>query len=483
MKTKKYNRGKHLDFLILDLLCLEAAYLTAILIRHGGFPAYLPRGLYVNVNALMLIIDVCYVLVTNEHHNILKRSVSKEISSVILNNLLIWAFIGVYQFITKQGELFSRDIYLRSFGLSVIFMIAVRLIWKQIIRKRVQNGAQLPNLLLVSTCERAKEVLENIQKRQYNGFTVIGVALVDADCPGGEVCGVPVVCNRESIQAYLLEHVVDDVMISLPGVISNRDELIHTIVKAGPRVHISLDYVYDNLPNRTIENVGGYAVLTSWITHATPFQLALKRLVDIVGGIVGCIICGIAFLFVAPAIYKASPGPIFFAQERVGQNGRHFRMYKFRSMYPDAEERKKALMAENEMNSGDGKNLMFKMENDPRVIGSEKGPGKGIGNFIRKTSIDEFPQFLNVLKGDMSLVGTRPPTVDEVEQYDLHHKVRLTMKPGITGMWQVSGRSDITDFEEVMRLDEEYLEKWSLGLDFRILFKTVKVVFEKEGAK
>lgn len=140
--------------------------------------------------------------------------------------------------------------------------------------------------------------------------------------------------------------------------------------------------------------------------------------------------------------------------------------------------RKKDLMKKNEMQG-----LMFKMENDPRIIGSEKGPGKGIGNFIRETSIDELPQFWNILKGDMSLIGTRPPTVNEYEQYDLHHKIRLSMKPGLTGMWQVSGRSDITDFEEVVRLDTEYIENWSIGMDIRILFKTIQVVLGKKGSK
>ena len=147
----------------------------------------------------------------------------------------------------------------------------------------------------------------------------------------------------------------------------------------------------------------------------------------------------------------------------------------------DAEERKAELMKNNKMNG-----LMFKMDYDPRIIGSEKrgkdGKPKGIGNFIRKTSLDEFPQFWNVLKGDMSLVGTRPPTVDEWERYELHHRIRMATKPGITGMWQVSGRSDITDFEEVVRLDTEYIEHWSIGLDIKILLKTVLAVLKNDGA-
>ena len=157
-------------------------------------------------------------------------------------------------------------------------------------------------------------------------------------------------------------------------------------------------------------------------------------------------------------------------------------MYKFRSMYLDAEARKAELMAQNRVGGG----LMFKLDFDPRIIGSRKLPDgtvkKGIGNFIRDWSLDEFPQFWNVLKGDLSLVGTRPPTVDEWDKYELHHRARLATKPGITGMWQVSGRSKITDFEQVVALDKKYIQEWSMGLDLRILLQTVLVVLRREGS-
>lgn len=161
---------------------------------------------------------------------------------------------------------------------------------------------------------------------------------------------------------------------------------------------------------------------------------------------------------------------MFFKQKRVGLNGRIFEIYKLRSMYVDAEERKKELMAQNEMNG-----LMFKMTDDPRIT--------RVGKFIRKTSIDELPQFWNVLCGDMSLVGTRPPMVDEYDRYESHHKRRLSMKPGITGMWQVSGRSGVQNFEDVVRLDTQYIDHWSLRLDVEILLKTIAVVFARKGAK
>ena len=194
------------------------------------------------------------------------------------------------------------------------------------------------------------------------------------------------------------------------------------------------------------------------------------------------ILTGIITIFLAPAIYIASPGPIFFSQMRVGKNGKLFKIYKFRSMYMDAEERKKELMAQNKISDG----LMFKMDFDPRIIGNKILPDgtrkTGIGEFIRKTSLDEFPQFINILLGDMSLVGTRPPTVDEWELYEPHHRARMSFRPGLTGMWQVSGRSNITDFEEVVKLDTQYISEWSLRLDVKILWKTVWSVLKSDGA-
>ena len=221
-----------------------------------------------------------------------------------------------------------------------------------------------------------------------------------------------------------------------------------------------------------MEEIEGYTVISSSINMASQKQVFVKRLMDIAGGVVGMIGTVLITIVIGPMIYIKSPGPIFFSQTRVGKNGRKFKIYKFRSMYMDAEELKKELMAQNNIKDG----MMFKMDNDPRII-------KGIGNFIRDFSLDEFPQFWNVLKGDMSLVGTRPPTVDEWEKYDLHHRARLAIKPGITGMWQISGRSDITDFEEVVRLDTEYIKNWDLGLDIKILLKTLLVVIGKDGAK
>ena len=247
---------------------------------------------------------------------------------------------------------------------------------------------------------------------------------------------------------------MDEALFSIPTELALPDKMIKNFGIMGITIHIKLARVADDSSNQIVEKLEGYTVLSTSINMVSAGQLIFKRTMDICGGLVGMLLTGIIFIFVAPIIYIKSPGPIFFKQVRIGKNGKKFNIYKFRSMYMDAEERKKELMAQNDIKDG----MMFKMDNDPRII-------KGIGNFIRDYSLDEFPQFWNVLKGDMSLVGTRPPTVDEWEKYEMHHRSRLAFKPGLTGMWQVSGRSNITDFEEVVRLDTEYIKKWSPGLD------------------
>ena len=199
-------------------------------------------------------------------------------------------------------------------------------------------------------------------------------------------------------------------------------------------------------------------------------RLLIKRVMDIFGGLIGMVITLFFFPFVAIAIKLDSPGPVLFSQIRIGRNGRRFKIYKFRSMYMDAEERKKELEEQNEIQG-----LMFKMENDPRIT--------KVGKFIRKTSIDELPQFYNVVKGDMSLVGTRPPTEDEFEKYNQYYRRRISMTPGLTGLWQVSGRSNIEDFDDVVKYDLKYIDGWSLTLDVKILLRTVWVVIAGRGSK
>ena len=206
-----------------------------------------------------------------------------------------------------------------------------------------------------------------------------------------------------------------------------------------------------------------------------------KRAFDIFVSFTAILILSPLLLILLLLVLIYSHGYPIYKDKRIGKDHKKINVYKFRSMYMDAEERKKEFLSQNRVSDG----MMFKLDFDPRIIGNKVVDGKqvtGIGEFIRKHSLDEFPQFFNVLAGQMSLVGTRPPTVDEWEKYKYHHRARLAFKPGITGMWQVSGRSNITDFEEVVRLDTDYIQHWTLGLDIKIILKTIGVIFNKDGA-
>ena len=338
-------------------------------------------------------------------------------------------------------------------------------------------------MLIVTTESMLDKVVSNILNYNYQMFHIAGVAVIDCDLTGHVRNGVEVVSNLSNVADYVCREWVDEVFVNLPEDVPYPGQLLNQLTEMGVVVHMKLAKTSGLVGERKfVERLGNYTVLTTSINYATDRQLFLKRTVDILGGLVGCVITAILFVILAPMIYIQSPGPIFFSQTRVGKNGKKFKIYKFRSMYLDAEERKKELMKENRVKDG----MMFKLEWDPRIIGCKKRADgsikKGIGNRIRDWSLDEFPQFYNVLKGDMSLVGTRPPTVDEWEKYDLHHRARLATKPGITGMWQVSGRSNITDFEDVVKLDKKYIAEWSIGLDIKILLKTVLVVLRHEGA-
>jgi exopolysaccharide biosynthesis polyprenyl glycosylphosphotransferase len=382
---------------------------------------------------------------------------------------MLVAMVTFYMFTTHQAANYSRSMLFTFWGINIVFTWLGRALLKRALLIAYSNEKNLSYMLVVTSQAVAERTINQLQKEKYSDYIIRGLAIVDADMIGQTVNGVPVVATDDTLHEYLRTNTVDGVFIHVRNSYDEIEAITDSLLAMGITVHISLDHVSSEMPNKVVQEINGYTVLTTSIKMATKRQLFIKRVIDICGGLAGLLATIIAFIFIAPIIYKQSPGPIFFSQERVGRNGRRFRIYKFRSMYMDAEERKQELMAQNKM---DG--LMFKMDDDPRIL--------PIGKFIRRVSIDELPQSINILKGDMSLVGTRPPTVDEYEQYELHHKSRLAARPGLTGMWQVSGRSDITDFEEVVKLDTEYISNFSLGLYMKILFKTVGVVLGKKGS-
>lgn len=482
MYRKNTNRWlKHIDFIILDMICLQIAFIMTYFIKNGNIHLY-NDFLYRNMAIILELADLMVLLIFGTLKGVLKRGHYQELVKTLKHGFIVCLLAILYLFTVQKGIFFSKFILFLTIGIYFILTYIVRELWKSHIKKGVNSGKRR-KLLIVSSSSIADRVIENINKTNYSRYDIVGIALLDKNSVGNQINDVSVVANNETVGMYACKEWVDEVLIVLPKEIAYPNTLIEQLTLAGITVHMNLAKVV-NSPGKKqfVEKIGDYTVLTTCINYASLNELFLKRVFDIICGILGCILTLIICIFIGPAIYIASPGPIFFSQERVGKNGKKFKMYKFRSMYLDAEERKAELMKHNKL--GDGR--MFKLDFDPRVIGNKVLPDgshkTGIGEFIRKTSLDEFPQFFNVLKGDMSIVGTRPPLISETNLYEYQHFARLAIKPGITGMWQVSGRSEIIDFDEVVKLDKYYIESWNLGLDIKILLKTVQVVVCKKGA-
>lgn len=471
---------KHFDFMILDLIVLQISFALSYMLHHDWQNPY-AEPLYANMSMFLMLCDLVIIFFTEPFRNVLKRGYYREMEALVQQVIFVELFAVLYLFAQQVGEDYSRiSMFLMAILYTGIGYIA-RILWKKVLKKYRRQGKR--SLLIVCNMENVVKTISNLRDNNYGSYQFAGLVLLEEGFVGTEIGGIPVVAEKEDVSAYAQKNWVDEVFVNLPENTELPHKLMDDFVEMGVTVHLNLSQV-THTPGRVqiVEKVGNYTVLTSSMNYATTKQAFLKRALDIAGGLAGCLICAVLFLFVAPAIYISSPGPIFFAQERIGKNGKHFKMYKFRSMYMDAEERKKELLAQNKISGG----LMFKLDFDPRIIGNKilaDGTRKtGIGQFIRSTSIDEFPQFFNVLKGDMSLVGTRPPLISEFEAYQQHHRARMSVKPGITGMWQVSGRSEITDFEEVVRLDTKYINEWSIGLDIKILLQTVAAVLKRKGS-
>ena len=500
---------KHLDFILWDVLILQVSFVLGYMIRHGwGQWPYL-RGDYRSLAIVLIAVDVLVAIAFNTMHNVMKRGYLKELTATVKHVALVLVLMSLYLFSTQSGDTYSRiTIYLTS-GFHLILGYCIRLLWKPLIKK-ISKGKNKGAMILVAEEAAVPGILA--KANGLDGFEYAGVVYSDRDGTGETVQDIKVVSSIESAADYICRERVDEVFIcpahladlritehEIPENLAENDGETASAESEEKRsdrsaVAMLIDQcremaipVHVHLPLATFggkfltEKVGGHNVLTMTSNYATPFQMLIKRLFDILGGLVGSVFALILIAIIGPKIKKESPGPVLFKQTRIGLNGKKFKFYKIRSMYMDAEERKKELMAQNRVSDG----MMFKLDFDPRIIGNKVVDGKqvtGIGEKIRSSSLDEFPQFFNVLKGDMSLVGTRPPTEDEWEKYQYHHRARLATKPGLTGMWQVSGRSEITDFEEVVKLDTEYINNWSIGLDVKILLKTVKAVLKHEGA-
>ena len=481
---------------LIDMVCIIISYTIAIWIEyHNNRETYSEIKMKIYLVCLVfLLFCVIYSFLADWNRDFVIRGYIKEFLSVARFMAVMIAASFVVIFFLKLNERQSRLAIGIFIVLDILLTYIARIIFKKGFRKYISSDSNAVRVVVVAEQNLMEQTIKKLNGSAGNlGYKIIRAYTADAvgstnkkakaeqDATKQEsesslqqaeyIDGIHIHEGIDNLTARLITDPFDEVFINTPNIPQkDMQDIIEGFEEMGITTHYTLELPGIGLANTQFDDFLDYSVITYSMNRTSYKRLYIKRMIDIVGGIVGLIITGIITLFLAPAIKLDSPGPVFFSQTRIGKNGRRFKIYKFRSMYIDAEERKKELAAQNEMNG-----LMFKMKDDPRIT--------KVGAFIRKTSLDECPQFLNILKGDMSLVGTRPPTEEEFKNYNEHYRRRLSMTPGLTGLWQISGRSDISDFDEVVKLDLEYIDNWSLTEDFTIIIKTFYVVLFGRGAE
>jgi len=373
--------------------------------------------------------------------------------------------VGAVVFVTHPRQA-SRILTVIYFGAAFALLVANRAVFRIVALAARRRGYDERRYAVVGSGAMAREVVEAITSHPEWGWRFAGFIRLGAREPTRG----PSLGDIGQLDRLLQEHVIDEVIFAVPR---DRLDVVERAVpvceELGVEFQISLDVLRFGQSQARVGGIDGIPTLGFTRTPTDTLALGAKRGFDVAGSLLALLLLSPVLALIALAIRLESPGPVFFRQRRSGLNGRVFEMLKFRSMYVDAEARLEALKAQNEMSGP-----VFKMKNDPRVT--------RVGRFLRKTSLDEFPQFWNVLRGEMSIVGPRPPIPDEVRLYKRWQRRRLSMKPGITCIWQISGRNTI-DFDHWMELDLEYIDHWSLWTDLEICLKTIPAVLSARGAR
>ena len=480
-----------------NLFSIIISFLIAYLSRFGWDPSDVAfRHLKDSTVFLYLLLSFLIVFTFYRYNPITaKRGILRHFKAAFLTNTFMAIIFSTIVYTTHISDsiprLFFGTFFSINFTISFSCLFLIHLIKRQYLEHHTKKT------IIITDNSSLEKAVYDIQKLNSEDCEIIGITSLsgkqadrfykvkilssnlktqpskDTDSFSKNPALESIKLKELSLSTleYVKRHQVDLVIFSVNHLARKKIEhLIEAFSEMGIDSLITIDSFAIETLETKLEDFGTTNVIRLSPRLFTDGELLLKRLMDIAGALVGCFICLIFGLIVAPLIFLEDPGPIIFKQKRVGRNGKFFYIYKFRSMYQDAEAKLQTLKDQNEMQG-----FMFKMKNDPRIT--------KIGKILRKTSIDELPQFFNVLEGSMSLIGTRPPTVDEYNQYSAHHKRRISIKPGITGLWQVSGRSEITDFEEIVRLDCFYIDHWSITGDIKILLKTFAAVFTGKGSE
>jgi len=454
--------------IVLDILCLIGAILIAQRLRATvsiGPSVAAPETFPPYVIVLILLIWNAFFIVFSVHIP------EKNYRFIVEAERLLLA--SCFSLLTLAGALYfsyrtlSRLLIIYFFLASVALLIGWRLI-VYIARRllRVPSFLRPRGVIIVGSSDLALQVAERIQEYAWTGLNLRG--LVD-DPPLKAETSLPLLGSLADLREVILSHNIEEVVIALRDQSYDTiNDIVAMLQELPVRIRVVPGYFSLALFRATVEDFGGMPLINLRDPALSSSQRLVKRIFDLVIGSLSLVVALPVMALIAVAIRLDSPGPILFKQERIGENGRPFTVYKFRSMYVDAEQRLEELRNQNEASGP-----LFKVRDDPRRT--------RVGRFIRTTSIDEIPQFLNVLRGEMSIVGPRPGLPNEVAQYQEWHHKRLQVLPGITGMWQVSGRSNLT-FDEMVMLDIYYAENWSLSLDLRIMLRTIPQILFGDGA-
>ena len=461
------NAGANTNFIYMlsDILFGFLAYLIATFVNYIFLHE---NDIFSGAVAICLAFIIVYIISSKESraYNVTTFFYKDRFFWIITRAYCISLIVNVLlPYLTQDKRIFENAFQLFFF----LVIYYVFLLLSALLNRYLSTNTNFMSLktILIGNKEDYNKFINFLKKGSSNP-NIIGFISLNKEQEKDENYLGNINQLEEIIQNYHIDQVF--IMSKYEKDINTVQEIMDICRVMGVTTRVILNVHKSSSVQRYVSSVGTYPVMTYHAVTLNASTIILKRTIDIIFSFILLVLSSPIILVTAIAIKLDSKGPVFFKQERVGKNGKIFNMYKLRSMVVDAEDRKKDLEDKNKMKN----NLMFKINDDPRVT--------KVGRFIRKTSIDELPQLYNVLKGDMSLVGTRPPTIDEVHHYNSRHWKRLVIWPGITGNWQVNGRSKITDFEKVVELDIEYIDNWSPLLDIKILAKTLWVVIKKDDA-
>lgn len=458
-----------LNFLLVYVFVLRYRSLNLGNFLPGAEVIQMPAGPghYLQAYWLALLVWAIVLKKQGEYHHLRVQTYDKAIVNLLFSGALFFILFTSVAFLLKQT--FLSRIYIALYtASSVVWLLANRLLVLTIARTMRRRGHNSYNILIVGTGRRAQGFLSLALRHKEWGYRIVGFLDRDPNMTGKKISEYPVLGSLDDLPKILEGRVIDEVVFIIPrNWLPTIEKCILYCEAVGVPATLATDFFDLEIACGVPKELDGFTYLTFETSHLKETELLVKRTVDILASSTVLALCLPLFALIWLAIRLDSPGPIFFRQTRSGFNGRRFTLYKFRSMIRNAEERLDELKASNEMTGP-----VFKMTNDPRLT--------RVGRILRRTSLDEFPQFWNVLRGDMSLVGPRPPIPKEVEQYEPWQRRRLSMKPGITCIWQVSGRNKI-GFEDWMKMDLQYIDCWSLWLDLKILALTVRAVLWQTG--